>query len=46
MLQEPRPNFLGLVGSIVFQHQMPRKIDRNGTIDLLQELAELHAAVA
>src|SRR6266850_2550562 len=41
MPQEPRPNFLGLVGGIVVQHQMDGKIGRNGTIDLLQEFAEL-----
>jgi len=46
MPQKPRPNFLSLMGSIVIQHQMDRKIGRNGTINLAQELAELDGAVA
>src|SRR5258707_1604694 len=46
MPQEPRPNFLGLVGGIVVQHQMDGKIGRNGTIDLIQEFAELDGAMA
>src|SRR5258708_6148677 len=46
MPQEPRLNFLGLVGGIVVQHQMDRKIGRNVAIDLLQELAELDGAMA
>src|SRR3984893_12485761 len=41
MSLEPRPNFLGLVGGIVVQHQMDGKLSRNGTIDLIQEFAEL-----
>ena len=45
MPQKPSPNFLGLVGSIVIQYQMDRKIGSNGTIDLVQELAELDGAV-
>src|SRR5216684_1183071 len=46
MPQEPRPNFLGLVGGIVVQHQMDGKIRRYGTIDLIQEFAELDGAMA
>src|SRR6516225_6065600 len=46
MAQEPRPNFLGLVGGIVVQDQMNRKIARNGTLDLLREFAELDGAMA
>ena len=45
-LQKPRANFLGLVGGIVIQHQMDGKIGRNGTIDLIQEFAELLGAMA
>src|SRR5260370_4455300 len=45
MPQKPSPNFLGLVGGIVVQHQMDGKISRNGAIDLLQEFAELDGAV-
>jgi hypothetical protein len=44
--QEPRPNFLGLVGGIVIQHQMDGKMGRNVAIDLIQEFAELHGAMA
>ncbi len=46
MPQEPRLNFLGLVGGVVVQHQMDGKIGRNGAIDLLQEFAELDDAMA
>src|SRR2546421_5463992 len=46
MPQEPRPNFLGLVGGIVVQHQMDGKLSRNGTIDLIQEFAELDGPMA
>src|SRR5882724_10450741 len=46
MPQEPGPNFLGLVGGIVVQHQMDGKLSRNGTIDLIQEFAELDGAMA
>ena len=46
MPQKPSPGFLGLVSSIVIQHQMDRKIGRNGTIDLIQEFAELDGALA
>jgi hypothetical protein len=46
MAQEPRPNFLGLMGGIVVQQQMDGKIARNGTIDLLQEFAELDGSMA
>ncbi len=35
MPQEPRLNFLGLVGGIAVQHQMDRKIGRNVAIDLV-----------
>src|SRR5258706_8385501 len=46
MPYKPRPNFLGLVSGIVVQHQMDGKISRNGTIDLIQEFAELDGAMA
>src|SRR6267143_2301900 len=46
MSLEPRPNFLGLVGGIIVQYQMDGKIGRNGTIDLIQEFAELDSAMA
>ena len=45
MPQKPRPNFLGLVGGIVVQHQMDGKIGGNNTIDLIQEFAELDGAM-
>jgi hypothetical protein len=44
MPEKSRPNFLGLVEGIVVQHQMDGKIGRNGTIDLIQEFAELDGA--
>ena len=46
MPQKPRPNFLGLVGGIVVQHQMDGKIGGNNTINLIQEFAELDGAMA
>ena len=45
-LGKPAANGLGLVCAVVVQDQMDVEIVRNGGIDRIEELAELHTAMA